>query len=479
MQRIAVAMNTLGGVTMVRLIQNSLRAQASAKNLFFGCFALAAVSLLAVAASAADTTAATASSDEIAEVVVTGSLIVDPNHQSASPIVITTAADLQQSGAVTLESALNQLPMFAPTGTSANGGQGGGAHATLNLHGLGSNRNLVLLDGRRLPPADITGDVDINLIPDSILSGVQTITGGASAVYGSDAMSGVVNFITLKDFEGVAADAQYGNSFRSDLGQTAVSLAFGGKFADDKGHILVSVADTHREALLGNQRGFYDFVTPSSFIGQSTFVPSASNLPNQTTVNNLFASYGAATPVSNTLNLGFNNNGSLFTQTGAKNYQGPTTGDYADHRRQRSDAGRAADDHRKSPRPQIALYQSRLRDKPVGHAVRPVHVCRFGRLHQQRSQSHAVRQPDHHPGNQSVHPGGSGDALGVASQRHGAIHVERPLCGHPQQSLGRRLQDLAIPGRRQRCHPGQGLDAGISTPPTTTPITTNRTTTPS
>jgi iron complex outermembrane recepter protein len=314
---------------MVRLIHNSLRAQASAKSMFFRGLALAAVGLLAGTATAADTTAATSSSDEIAEVVVTGSLIIDPNHQSASPIVITTAADLQQSGAVTLESALNQLPMFSPTGTSANGGQGAGAHATLNLHGLGSQRNLVLLDGRRLPPADITGDVDINLIPDSILSGVQTITGGASAVYGSDAMSGVVNFITLKDFEGVAADAQYGNSFRSDLGQTAVSLAFGSKFADDKGHILVSVADTHREALLGNERGFYDFVTPSSFIGQSTFVPSASNLPNQTTVNNLFSSYGVATPVSNTLNLGFNNNGSLFTQTGAKNYQGPKTGDYA------------------------------------------------------------------------------------------------------------------------------------------------------
>ena len=152
---------------MVRLIQKSLRAQASAKILFSRGFVLAVLSLLAASASAADTTAASASSDEIAEVVVTGSLIVDPNHQSASPIVITTATDLQQSGAVTLESALNQLPMFSPTGTSANGGQGAGGHATLNLHGLGSNRNLVLLDGRRLPPADITGDVDINLIPAS------------------------------------------------------------------------------------------------------------------------------------------------------------------------------------------------------------------------------------------------------------------------------------------------------------------------
>lgn len=136
---------------MATLIQNLLRLQLSVRNMFSCCFALAAVSLLAVAASAADTTAASANSDQLAEIVVTGSLITDPNHQSASPIVITTATDLQQSGAVTLESALNQLPMFAPTGTSANGGQGTGGHATLNLHGLGSNRNLVLLDGHRLP----------------------------------------------------------------------------------------------------------------------------------------------------------------------------------------------------------------------------------------------------------------------------------------------------------------------------------------
>jgi outer membrane receptor protein involved in Fe transport len=278
---------------------------------------------------AADQSGKAASADALEEITVTGSLIADPNHQSASPIVITTAADLQQTGQVTIESALNQLPMFAPTGTSANGGQGAGGHATLNLHGLGSNRNLVLLDGRRLPPTDITGDVDINLIPESILSGIETITGGASAVYGSDAISGVVNFITIKNFEGVSGDVQYGNSERGDLGQTAVSLAFGAKFADDKGHLLVSVGDTHREALLGNQRGFYDFVTPSSFIGQSTFVPSANNLPSQAAVNNLFHGYGVTNPVSNTLNLGFNNNGSLFAQTGARNYQGPTTGDFA------------------------------------------------------------------------------------------------------------------------------------------------------
>src|SRR6185436_11091109 len=126
-----------------------------------------------------------------------------------------------------------------------------GGHATVNLHALGANRNLVLLDGRRLPLADIFGTVDINLVPDSILSSVQTITGGASAVYGSDAMSGVVNFISLDHFEGAS-------------------------FADGGGHALLSAGYTDRGNLLGKDRmPFFDLLTPSSFIGQGTFVPAA------------------------------------------------------------------------------------------------------------------------------------------------------------------------------------------------------------
>jgi len=297
----------------------------------FHCVALsiASLAILACHGVKAAEGADAAADEKLAEVVVTGSLISDPNRTSSSPIVITTAQDLQQSGTVSIESALNQLPQFAPAGTAANGGQGTGGHATVNLHGLGSNRNLVLLDGRRLPLADIFGDVDINFIPESILSSVQTITGGASAVYGSDAMSGVVNFVTLSHFEGMTTDLQYGNSIKDDFGQFSGSTAFGTKFADDTGHALLSLGYTHREGLSGAQRAFFNLVTPSSFIGQGTFVPSPTNLPSQAAVNALFSGYGAATPVRNTLNLGFNDNGTLFTQTGAKNYLGPTTNGYA------------------------------------------------------------------------------------------------------------------------------------------------------
>jgi len=297
----------------------------------FHCVAMSIASLAILACHGVEAAegAGAAADEKLAEVVVTGSLISDPNRTSSSPIVITTAQDLQQSGTVSIESALNQLPQFAPAGTSANGGQGTGGHATVNLHGLGSNRNLVLLDGRRLPLADIFGDVDINFIPESILSSVQTITGGASAVYGSDAMSGVVNFITLSHFEGMTTGLQYGNSIKDDFGQFSGSTAFGTKFADDRGHALLSLGYTHRQGLSGAQRAFFNLVTPSSFIGQGTFVPSPTNLPSQAAVNALFSGYGAATPVRNTLNLGFNDDGTLFTQTGAKNYRGPTTNGYA------------------------------------------------------------------------------------------------------------------------------------------------------
>lgn len=309
-------------------LSNRIEPTRAAKQRVALGLAAGALTTLAMSAAVAaeDQSAATSS---LETVVVTGSLIQDPNHVAPSPIVISSAEDLKKTGAVTLEASLNQLPQFSPAGTAGNGGQGTGGHATVNLRGLGSNRNLVLLDGRRLPLADISGNVDINLVPDSILSSVQTITGGASAVYGSDAMSGVVNFITVNHFEGVTTDVQYGNSEEGDYDQFKVSAALGTSFGNEKGHALVSFGYSDRQGLYGSKRSFFDLVTPSSFIGQDTFVPSANNFPNQAAVNALFASYAVATPVSNTLNLGFNNDGTLFTQTGAKNYKGPTTDGYA------------------------------------------------------------------------------------------------------------------------------------------------------
>ena len=262
--------------------------------------------------------------ESIEEIVVTGSLISSPNRESASPIVSIGMSDLGQSGDTALIEVVNQLPQFNATSGTQSGGQGTGGHVTVNLRGLGSNRNLVLLDGRRLPLADINGNVDINLVPESAVETLEVITGGASAVYGSDAMSGVVNFLTIPYFDGIKGEIQYGDSSRGDVAQQAASVAFGTSSDDDKAHIVMSFGYTDRELLSGYDREFFNLVTPSSFLFTSTFVPSATNLPDPAAVNALFAGYGSG-PVGNTLNLGFNDDGTLFAMNGAQNYRGPTT----------------------------------------------------------------------------------------------------------------------------------------------------------
>ena len=143
------------------------------------------------------------------EIVVTGSRISRRDLVAASPIVTLVQEDITRRGEVTIEKALSQLPQFGLGENSTQTGFNSTGQATLNLRGLGSARNLVLLDGRRMQPSNIQQVVDINTIPAALIESVEVITGGASAVYGSDAVAGVINFRTRKRFEGVQIDAQY------------------------------------------------------------------------------------------------------------------------------------------------------------------------------------------------------------------------------------------------------------------------------
>lgn len=303
--------------------------------------AACATALLLPSAALAQDGSASASVDDEDTIIVTGSLIRRPNNTSVSPIITVGPEALDQAGTINLNDALNQLPSFTTSGNAATGGQGTGGRATINLRGLGSNRNLVLLDGRRLPLSDISGNVDINIIPESIIGGVDVITGGASAVYGSDAMSGVVNFRTLRGFEGVVLDGQYGISEMGDAERYNTSLAIGSDFADGRGSVLAAFSYTHQDSLQGSERDFFFDKVPSSFIGTGTFIPSATNSPSLAVIQQIFTGYGkplnlpgSITQGSQVGNLGFNNNGTLFTQNniaaggvvvqpGAVNYQGP------------------------------------------------------------------------------------------------------------------------------------------------------------
>ncbi len=149
--------------------------------------------------------------ENIGEIVVTGSRIKSANLESTTPVTQVTAADVVTQGVTRVEDLVNQLPQAfaAQNVTIANGSTG---TATLNLRGLGSPRTMVLIDGRRMPYGGVQSAAaapDINQIPTQMIERVDVLTGGASAVYGSDAVAGVVNFIMKKDFEGVQVTSQY------------------------------------------------------------------------------------------------------------------------------------------------------------------------------------------------------------------------------------------------------------------------------
>src|SRR5688572_1396109 len=174
---------------------------------------------------------------EIGEIVVTGSRIARSDFSSASPIVTTGKEELDQAGTVNIENALNQLPQFVQGQTQSTiGAVALAGRASLNLRGLGETRNLVLLDGRRLPLSNANGVVDVNMIPQFIVESVETITGGASAVYGSDAMSGVVNFKSVRDFTGLKLDVRSGFSDQGGAGTLDIGITGGFNIAEDRGN---------------------------------------------------------------------------------------------------------------------------------------------------------------------------------------------------------------------------------------------------
>lgn len=183
---------------------NSLVRQAVRRALVLSAVTAASASIPAIAQ---DQDQAAAS---VETVVVTGSRIRSANIEGTTPVTQVTSQDIATQGVTRVEDLVNQLPQ-AFAAQNANVANGASGAATINLRGLGSPRTLVLIDGRRLPYGSVTNSApDVNTIPASIIERVDILTGGASAVYGSDAVAGVVNFITKKDFEGVQIEGQYG-----------------------------------------------------------------------------------------------------------------------------------------------------------------------------------------------------------------------------------------------------------------------------
>ncbi len=211
------------------------------------------------ASTPASAPAAAAASDEVASIVITGTRIGRERPSASVPVLAVQAKEFQLAGTVNVEELLNTLPQFVPATTSASNSlasaTGTGA-ATVDLRGLGASRNLVLVNGRRFVFFDATQVTNVNAIPTALLKRVEVVTGGASAVYGSDAIAGVVNYILRDDFQGVEGRAQYNLDSRGDGGTTDLTLTAGSNFGGGRGNVVLSGNYVKRQAIMTADRGF-------------------------------------------------------------------------------------------------------------------------------------------------------------------------------------------------------------------------------
>lgn len=196
-------------------------------------------------------------SDEGGTIIVTGTRIARPTLESSVPLTSVGTDDLLGTGEVSLGDALNDLPALRSTFSQGNSSRfiGTAGLALLDLRGLGTSRTLVLVNGRRhvtSTPGD-TG-FDVNTVPTDLLERTDIVTGGNSAVYGSDAVAGVVNFILKRDFDGLVANAQGGVSSRGDRGTYFASITGGRNFGDGRGNVAVSFEYTRQQPLYFRDR---------------------------------------------------------------------------------------------------------------------------------------------------------------------------------------------------------------------------------
>lgn len=250
-----------------------------AKAVKFALLATASVSTLSTPA----VFAAEEEADE-EKITITGSRIRRAEYVSESPVAVITSEQFELTGTVNTEDLLNTMPQVIPglDRTSNNPGDG---TATVDLRGLGAARTLVLVNGTRALPTRQDGVVDINTIPTSLIERVEVLTGGASAVYGSDAVAGVVNFILKDDFEGVEVSAGYQQTSEDDGAQFTTNLTLGGNFAEGKGNAVFNLSLTSRDPVFQGDRDFAFFAqfddvdangNPTLINGGSSGVPQTS-----------------------------------------------------------------------------------------------------------------------------------------------------------------------------------------------------------
>jgi outer membrane receptor protein involved in Fe transport len=263
---------------------------------------------------------ATAQDSELEEVVVTGSRIARADYDAASPVITLDQDTFKMSGEAQLETVLNSMPQLVPSITTTSNNPSNGGQANVDLRGLGTARTLVLLDGSRLTPSNLSGVVDLNTIPSALIQNIEILTGGASSVYGSDAVAGVVNVRLKQDFEGVQINTQYGITDKSDGQSLLVEGLIGGNFAEDRGNAVLALSYDTRDEVLAGDRKFGQVSRGAQLqpLGSGT-VPDGridwgTNQPSQAALNAVFGAYGAAPgQVPPASAIGFNTDGTLFS----------------------------------------------------------------------------------------------------------------------------------------------------------------------
>lgn len=238
-------------------------------------------------APAAEDTAPAAEASE--EVVVTGSRIQTRPLNAPQPVQVIGAEELALKGTVDVVDQLDLLPALLGSLSTAQASAFAGAQATLSLRSLGEARTLVLIDGKR-HVAGVPGSaaVDINSIPSALIERVEVLTGGASAVYGSDAVTGVVNFVMKKNFEGYAGDFQAGVSSQGDGAEVSTSHIFGANFgADDRGNLTIAVQGSESDPVFYGSRAFSrnngianDYTNPARFFQAGDPLPPGARIGN-------------------------------------------------------------------------------------------------------------------------------------------------------------------------------------------------------
>jgi len=284
--------------------------------------ALLASALAVVPANRAGAQDAPDAEQALEEITVTGSRIQRRDYSANAPITTIDQSAFQATGTVGVETILNQLPQFVPAITqftttdvqqTANNSIGG---SFVSLRGLGPNRNLVLIDGKRAQPFNSQMFVDTNMIPSSAIQRVELITGGASAVYGADAVGGVVNFILKDNFEGASIETRYQATEQGGGEEILISGLIGVNAAEGRGNVMIGLERATREKVENWERDWRvaDMRNPSTnptafFWGSDPWISStvpgfgpgsaanldafnAGNYPSQAGVNALFGPGG-------------------------------------------------------------------------------------------------------------------------------------------------------------------------------------------